>query len=127
MQPFGKSACPFTKIFHFLPDRLQSVRLHQLTHLFFLVSHPVLNSGMQACGKVIGKHAHFIDVGGCQNSGLGGRGSAGVGHKIGNTEIYLVSHGADGRYGAAVQRPSHGFFVKGPEVFQRAASAPHNQ
>ena len=51
------------------------------------------------------------------------RGRAQVGHEIGDGDVGFVAHGRNHRHGAGGDGARHGFFVEGPEVFERAAAA----
>ena len=58
--------------------------------------------------------------------GGGRRGRAQVGHEIGDGDVGLVAHGGNHRHGAGGDGARHGLFVEGPEIFQRAAAAAHD-
>ena len=55
-----------------------------------------------------------------------GRGRAQIGDEIGDGDVGLVAHRRNHRHGAGRNGPRHGFFVEGPQVFERAAAAPHD-
>ena len=53
-------------------------------------------------------------------------GGAQVGHEIGDGDVGLVAHGRDHRHGTGGDGARHGLFVEGPQIFERAAAAAHN-
>ena len=56
-----------------------------------------------------------------------GGGCPKVCHEIGNGNVHFVAHCTDGGNRASGNRPGDGFFVKAPEVLQRAAAPANDQ
>jgi len=59
--------------------------------------------------------------------GARGRWCADIGDKIGNSEIDFVPDGADDRQRTRGNRPCNDFFIKRPQVLQRAAATANDE
>ena len=75
--------------------------------------------GGDAVEELVARADHHLGSG-------GGRGSAQIGHEIGDGDIGLVAHGGDHGHGTGGDGARHGLFVEGPEIFQGAAAAGDN-
>ena len=62
-----------------------------------------------------------------QLGGGGGGGRAHIGHKIADRNVGFVADGTHDRGHAGVNGAGHGFFVKAPQVFQRATAPGQDQ
>ena len=104
----------------------EAAACRQLSEAMLFLLHDQLNRLGRAMPKVLDLIEEiFPDTGNELGCGRGGSGSY-VRHKIGNSEIYLVSHRGDDRFLGLKYSASNPFLIESPEVFRRSATSSQN-
>ncbi len=99
----------------------------QIVHVLHALLQPACRHARQPGMQRTEQRQELHALGAYQLRRTGGRRSTCIGYEVGNGEVGLVSHAADHREGASVQRTRHDLFVEGPQIFDAAAAAAQDQ